>query len=561
MTTETESDWVDARQWRERWKAIDKLPGGGQGEAFKATRLDDGRSGFLKVIKSPKDVERRKRFYREASAYSTFQIEGLPKLMESNAHRHSDLDYRPFLVTQFVDGPTLREWRELQAEVSLETACAVVSRLLDIVEACHGQACVHRDIKPDNIILENSDPADVWLLDFGLNWHDIEDADFQTEDWQEVGNRFLRLPELSAGSKAKQDPRSDISFAGGILFYLLTGSHPDVLEDQDGRMPHQRSNGLALLQSAAGRRFASLAAVFDNCFAPRIDRRYTNVAVMRAALTALLAPPLAGGRAEANITRIVELLSGGATFQREQSAERMAMASLKVAEVFGSVSASLKSKLAQGQTGYAVEAGKARNTIFWKLPGTNETIVSITYEVVEAGDEIVVSLSGRTAYRTSISEPEYGDDFREAIRDEVTARIVGALEDPNSALPEADYFKEVRPHGTLAAAAEQAKAASRHLIAFVYDPSQPERSRLKHALMYFLQNRKTRDTMNAAFVTALVPLSQLMGITDILDGKSMEQARWIVFDAALDAKEEAVIYANPGQGEADMSRLATTYGD
>ena len=137
--------------------------------------------------------------------------------------------------------------------------------------------------------------------------------------------------------------------------------------------------------------------------------------------------------------------------------------------------------------------------------------------------------------------------------------IVGALEDPNSALPEADYFREVRPHGTLAAAAKQAEFAGRHLLAFVYDPSQPARSLLDHALMYFLQNRKTRDTMNAAFITALIPLSQLVGVTDILEGKSMEQARWIVFDAALHAKEEAVVYANPGQGEIDMSRLATNY--
>ena len=559
MTTETGSDWIDAKTWKDRWEGLEELTGGGQGEAFRAKRLHDGRPGFLKVIKSSKDLERRKRFYREASAYSTFQIDGVPKLIESNADRHSDVTYRPFLATEFIEGPTLRKWRDGRQGVSPETAFTIVDRLLEIVEACHRLGCVHRDIKPDNMIIENGDPGKVWLLDFGLNYHDLAEADFQTEDWQEVGNRFLRLPELSAGSKAKQDPRSDISFAGGILFYLLTGMHPDVLEDQDGRMPHQRSEGLARLQAAAGRRFAALAVVFDNCFASRIERRFSNVAAMRDALARVLAPPATAADSKANLVRIDELLSGGATRAREQSARRMTAASDQVSQAFGSVSSELSSKLVQGQTGYMVEAGGVRNTLFWNLLGTSETVVSITYAIVETGDEIVVSLSGQTVYRTSIDDPNYGDAFMERIRSAVTTRIVEALEDPNSALPEADYFMEVRPHGTLKAAAEQAKANGRHVLAFVYDPAQPERSRLDHALRYFLQNRKTRDAMNAAFVTALIPISQILGVTGILEGKSMEEARWIVFDAALDAKEEARVYANPSQGEVDIERLAARY--
>jgi serine/threonine-protein kinase len=54
---------------------------------------------------------------------------------------------------------------------------------------------VHRDIKPDNIILKSGVPSEVVLLDFGLNYHEQPDADFQTENWQEVGNRFLQCHE------------------------------------------------------------------------------------------------------------------------------------------------------------------------------------------------------------------------------------------------------------------------------------------------------------------------------------------------------------------------------
>ena len=232
--TATLSPWVDDPTWKEHWQKLDTLDGGGQGEAYRARRQSDGKIGFLKTIKSRKDAERRARFFREATAYDSFGVEGIPRLIESNAHRHADEGFALFIVTEFIVGNTLRSWREAQATVSLETAVVITSRLLAILQACHAEGCVHRDVKPDNIILEGGDPSRVWLLDFGIGYHDLADIDFRTEDWQEVGNRFLRLPELSAGSLSKQDPRSDICFAAGILFYVLTGDHPDVLEDSEG---------------------------------------------------------------------------------------------------------------------------------------------------------------------------------------------------------------------------------------------------------------------------------------------------------------------------------------
>jgi serine/threonine-protein kinase len=211
------------------------------------------------------------------------------------------------------------------------------------------------------------------------------------------------------------------------------------------------------------------------------------------------------------------------------------------------------------QTNYAIDGGRATNTLRWTRLGTRDVVASITYEIVEAGDEQVVRLSGEIVYRTNLLSPDYEDTFRETIRAWVTARIVAALENPTMALAEADFFVDVRPHSSLTTAAEKAAEGGRHVLAFVYDPTKNERGRLAHALMYFLQNRKTRDAMNAAFVTALVPLSQLDGVTDLLDDKSMEQARWIVFDSALQPKEEAIVYPNAQEGERTIKRLAASY--
>lgn len=262
--TDESTPWVNDPTWKEQWEKLETLDGGGQGEAYRARRRSDGKIGFLKTIKSRKDPGRRARFFREATAYDSFGVNGIPRLIESNAHHHADERFAPFIVAEFIGGSTLRSWREAQSTVSLDTAVTITSVLLAILQACHANGCVHRDVKPDIIILEGNVPSRVWLLDFGISYHDLANTDFKTEDWQEVGNRFLRLPELSASSVSKQDPRSDICFAAGILFYVLTGDHPDVLEDSEGRLPHQRSAAFAKLQLVASPQLPRLLALFDD---------------------------------------------------------------------------------------------------------------------------------------------------------------------------------------------------------------------------------------------------------------------------------------------------------
>ena len=126
--------------------------------------------------------------------------------------------------------------------------------------------------------------------------------------------------------------------------------------------------------------------------------------------------------------------------------------------------------------------------------------------------------------------------------------------------PEAHNFREDQPSGSLEDARAEAIRRGRNILAFVYDPTQEERGRLQHGLGYFLQNRKTRETINAAFIVALVPLSQVAAVTKILDNESMESSRWIVFDPHLDPLEQQVIRANPKEGERIALDLANRFG-
>lgn len=554
--SENRVTWVDFAGWRNRWDILTELPSGAQGYAFKVSRKNDGRIAFLKSIKNKKDPERRARFFREASAYDAIRVVGTPRLIESNAQRHGDKSPDLYIATEFVNGPTLSEWRKSNPRGDIDAAVATTRSLLATLRECHAKDCVHRDIKPDNIILVDADPARTVLLDFGLNYHETPSNSFQTEVCQQVGNRFLSLPELSAGSMLKQDSRSDLSFAAGILFYMLTGSNPDILQDAEGRLPHQRRGPVAALLAVAGARYGRLASLFDSAFAPHIVDRFTSADALLTSIENMMADPAVMRSTEDELAAILEIVDSAAERRRAETATRFAEALRHVQGVHRDVAASLQNRFVLMQGGLSVDGDVGTDTMSWYRLGSNDILMSTKCEVKEAGDEILFRMSGDAVYRTSIISPEYGETFSGAIRKWVIQRVFAALSDPLAFPPEATYFVELTPFGTLSEAAENARRMGRPVLAFVYDPAQKERGRLGYGLSNFLQNKKTRDTIDATFVVALVPLSQTAGA---LDGLSMESSRWVVFNADLVLLEEAVIYANAQEAEEIALGLATRY--
>lgn len=514
----------------------------------------------MKAIKAKRNAERRARFFREASAYDTIRVQGIPGLIESNAHHWENSGVEPYIASEFIEGPTLRRWREARAHVELDAAIETSRRLLAILGACHAGGVVHRDVKPDNIILANGDAARPWLLDFGLNYHRIEGVDFKTEPWEEIGNRFLRLPELSAGSLLKQDPRSDLSFVAGILFYMLTGQSPDVLQDAEGRLPHQRQDNHARIRSVPGPGTARLLSFFDTAFDPQIADRFTSADVMLERLEAVMKPRVAGRSEEDLLEGIRETMDTKAARRRADTHARIGEALRQIQRVHEKTRASLGFPVNRSQSNWGISGTSGRNTLAWVEPGSNEAMLSVRCEVRETGDEIEISLSGEPVIRTSTTAPRYDESFDEVVRRWLLSRLHAAVTNPDPLPPEADNFREYRPFGSLEDAHAEAQRTGRNILAFVYDPTQEERGRLQHGLGYFLENRKTRDTINASFTVALVPLSQVAAVTAILEDESMERSRWIVFDRDLQPLEQKVIHANPQGGERVSLDLARRYG-
>ena len=187
-------------------------------------------------------------------------------------------------------------------------------------------------------------------------------------------------------------------------------------------------------------------------------------------------------------------------------------------------------------------------------------MLSVKNEVREVGGEIVIYLSGEPVFRMATESPSYSARFDEIIRVWLLARLREAVSSRDALPSEADVFRERRPFAQLTEARTEARKRGRYIIAFVYDPAQEERGKLRYCLGYFLENRKTRETLEAVFEVALVPLSQVTAVSDILEGESMESSRWVVLNGDLEPQEQDVIYANAQEGERIALDLASRYG-
>jgi serine/threonine protein kinase len=279
--------------WEVNWELVpnQKPRSGGQGSVVLVRSRTNGRLGALKTMhdRHLRDTERRYRMQQEVYALRVIRV-GVPQVMESNIEQWQDLEVRLYVVMEWIDGPTLSEYVS-KMRMLVEEGVECARRLLDIIEASHAVSILHRDLKPDNIILRNGDPADPVLVDFGIAWADRGETepDFETELGQELGNRFLRLPEFAPGRRTRV-PHSDVTFVAGLLLYMVTGRAPRLLRDERDRAPHDSVTDGLLDVVSANPKWARLRRVFDRAFQPSLDLRYSAASDLRDALASLDKP-------------------------------------------------------------------------------------------------------------------------------------------------------------------------------------------------------------------------------------------------------------------------------
>jgi serine/threonine protein kinase len=300
-----------------RWRLIRTLTSGNQGLVFEAVG-DGGVRGFVKVFPSNASSERRARFKREAATLRRLDVTGIPRLLETNVDTDEPTDDPFYLVTEFVDGVRLAD--AVHDGLSADEAVDTTTRLCDIVRQVHESGIIHRDIKPDNVMVRRIDGrmTDVFLVDFGIV-HDVSTDDFRTRAGNEMGNRFLRLPEHASGQLGKDDHRSDVTFCVGILYYMLVRKNPSVLLDAEGRHPHQRPQALPLIR-ASNLDFNRLMLLFDIGFALELGKRYQTVTAFVDDLSRLKSPAQTASEAEHAENALRERYTANPQVARQQAA-------------------------------------------------------------------------------------------------------------------------------------------------------------------------------------------------------------------------------------------------
>jgi serine/threonine-protein kinase len=272
--------------WKGKWNIGDRIGKGGQGLTYLASRDSESEYEFaIKFLKEQKNLERRERMYVEISALNILNHPNIPKLQDHNSEYYQDLDFEMYMVSDYIYGSTLQEFIEKNGVLDLNRTLLICIKLADVLSYCHNKGFIHRDIKPDNIILEKDNPENPILIDFGLSFNvDIERDKSLTPSWQHIGNRFLSLPELRISDSNKRDYRSDVTMLCGIIFFCLTGIHPTDLLDEKSSKPHRRETSIAILEKIGIDRLTILNNIFDIGFNFSINDRWQSIESLRSAL-------------------------------------------------------------------------------------------------------------------------------------------------------------------------------------------------------------------------------------------------------------------------------------
>ena len=204
----------------ERFEITDIISRSGMSSVYKATDLKTGRQVALKVplLKLESDPAFFSRFEREEEIGRALDHPGILKILPVDPKQRS----RPYLVMEYLEGQTLDEVMQRTKPLPETDALRIVSRVCDALDYLHKHEVIHRDLKPQNIMLCND--GSLRIMDFGIakaaTSKRITFGGFSPT----LGTPDYMAPEQVKGQRG--DGRTDIYSLGAILYEMVTGRLP-----------------------------------------------------------------------------------------------------------------------------------------------------------------------------------------------------------------------------------------------------------------------------------------------------------------------------------------------
>ena len=195
---------------------VDKLGAGGMGEVYLAEDTELKRRVALKFLTGGcrSDTETIARFKSEAQALAAISHPNIVSVFEISEH-----EGHPFIAMEFIDGSTLTRYAN-EADRSVDQLLDVFTQVSQGLDKAHNAGVVHRDIKPDNILIDEDGRARI--LDFGLA--KLKNSARLTKEHTTRGTVQYMSPEQTEGSTV--DQRTDIWALGAVLYELMDGRPP-----------------------------------------------------------------------------------------------------------------------------------------------------------------------------------------------------------------------------------------------------------------------------------------------------------------------------------------------
>jgi serine/threonine-protein kinase len=210
------------------YRLVRRLAHGGSSRVFEGESLENGRTVAVKVINSCASSSGLHRFRQECRVLSRLKHPGIVQLFETG---HTP-DGHVYLAMEFVRGRCIDAWASAEPATIAQRTHAMIEVLGALAHA-HAAGVVHRDIKPHNILVEDS--GRVRLVDFGvarLHRDDGQRTGFHTETGNLVGTFAYMSPEQADGKSGRIGPATDVYQCAMVLYELLTGRLPYEIEDR-----------------------------------------------------------------------------------------------------------------------------------------------------------------------------------------------------------------------------------------------------------------------------------------------------------------------------------------
>jgi serine/threonine protein kinase/tetratricopeptide (TPR) repeat protein len=209
------------------YRILNKIGAGGMGEVYLAEDTHLNRKVAIKFLSSESvaNEEARKRLIREAQAVARLDHPNICVI-----HEVAEEDGRSFIVMQYIEGETLAS-RLREGPPELKESLDVAVQLADAVSEAHSQGVLHRDLKPQNIMITSR--GQVKVMDFGLakaltadlpTGNDSETLSVLTEPGTVMGTVPYMSPEQVRGEAL--GARSDIFSLGSVLYEMISGRQP-----------------------------------------------------------------------------------------------------------------------------------------------------------------------------------------------------------------------------------------------------------------------------------------------------------------------------------------------